>query len=170
MTVAKQKQNLDYEKSKKSVSSKLRKGKLPAKKKASTKEIKTNTSIDNASSKQNEIDDIFESRSAASNISDFHSNSGAESFKSNKKEKISKIAKSDENVNKLSDTDRITVKSDALTPLANFNLSESTEKALRARGVESLFPIQAASFHHIRSGKDLIGRARTGSKQNFLFI
>lgn len=38
-----------------------------------------------------------------------------------------------------------------------------------ARGVTFLFPIQAKTFHHVYSGKDLIAQARTGTGKTFSF-
>ena len=37
------------------------------------------------------------------------------------------------------------------------------------RGVTFLFPIQAKTFHHVYSGKDLIAQARTGTGKTFSF-
>ncbi|XP_012969391.2 nucleolar RNA helicase 2 isoform X2 [Mesocricetus auratus] len=52
---------------------------------------------------------------------------------------------------------------------SNFPISEETVKLLRARGVNFLFPIQAKTFHHVYSGKDLIAQARTGTGKTFSF-
>ncbi|KFO36939.1 nucleolar RNA helicase 2 [Fukomys damarensis] len=52
---------------------------------------------------------------------------------------------------------------------SNFPISEETIKLLRARGVTFLFPIQAKTFHHVYSGKDLIAQARTGTGKTFSF-
>ena len=38
-----------------------------------------------------------------------------------------------------------------------------------ARGVTFLFPIQAKTFHHVYSGKDLIAQAQTGTAETFSF-
>lgn len=38
-----------------------------------------------------------------------------------------------------------------------------------ARGVSYLFPVQAKTFHHVYSGKDLIAQARTGTGKTFSF-
>ncbi|KAJ3039812.1 Nucleolar RNA helicase 2 [Rhizophlyctis rosea] len=53
--------------------------------------------------------------------------------------------------------------------LKNNSLSESTIKALTARGVTQLFPIQAASLKPILEGNDLLGRARTGTGKTLAF-
>ncbi|KAJ3021704.1 Nucleolar RNA helicase 2 [Thoreauomyces humboldtii] len=53
--------------------------------------------------------------------------------------------------------------------LSSHDLSESTLKSLAARGVTQLFPIQAASFKPIMEGKDLLGRARTGTGKTLAF-
>lgn len=52
---------------------------------------------------------------------------------------------------------------------SNFPISEATIKLLKARGVTFLFPIQAKTFHHVYSGKDLIAQARTGTGKTFSF-
>ncbi|XP_076981198.1 nucleolar RNA helicase 2 [Tamandua tetradactyla] len=52
---------------------------------------------------------------------------------------------------------------------SNFPISEVTIKLLKARGVTFLFPIQAKTFHHVYSGKDLIAQARTGTGKTFSF-
>ena len=38
-----------------------------------------------------------------------------------------------------------------------------------ARGVTFLFPIQAKTFHHVYSGKDLIAQVQTGTGKTFSF-
>lgn len=53
-------------------------------------------------------------------------------------------------------------------PLEQFDLTESTVRLLKDRGIESLFPIQAETYWPIRAGKDLIGRARTGQGKQML--
>ncbi|XP_068927576.1 nucleolar RNA helicase 2 [Petaurus breviceps papuanus] len=52
---------------------------------------------------------------------------------------------------------------------SNFPISEETIQLLKARGVTYLFPIQAKTFHHVSSGKDLIAQARTGTGKTFSF-
>lgn len=52
---------------------------------------------------------------------------------------------------------------------SNFPISDETVKLLKARGVNFLFPIQAKTFHHVYSGKDLIAQARTGTGKTFSF-
>jgi ATP-dependent RNA helicase DDX21 len=53
--------------------------------------------------------------------------------------------------------------------LSSYQFSESTMKGLVDRGITQLFPIQAASFAHIMDGKDLLGRARTGTGKTMAF-
>ncbi|CAM9259489.1 unnamed protein product [Ascophyllum nodosum] len=53
--------------------------------------------------------------------------------------------------------------------LDEFDISEATKTQLRNRGILSLFPIQAQTYAHIRKGKDLIGRARTGMGKTLAF-
>ncbi|CAN0165128.1 unnamed protein product [Pylaiella littoralis] len=50
-----------------------------------------------------------------------------------------------------------------------FDISETTKGHLRKRGIATLFPIQAQTYDHIRTGKDLIGRARTGMGKTLAF-
>ncbi|XP_062957771.1 nucleolar RNA helicase 2 [Cynocephalus volans] len=52
---------------------------------------------------------------------------------------------------------------------SNFPISEETIKLLKGRGVTFLFPIQAKTFYHVYSGKDLIAQARTGTGKTFSF-
>lgn len=56
-----------------------------------------------------------------------------------------------------------------MTPITSMKLSKSTEDALRARGIEYLFPIQSLTYWPIREGRDLIGRARTGQGKTLAF-
>merc|ERR1711988_1276009 len=55
------------------------------------------------------------------------------------------------------------------TSLDNFRISGRTKNTLRARGIDSLFPIQCETFNHIYDGNDLIGRARTGMGKTLAF-
>ena len=53
--------------------------------------------------------------------------------------------------------------------LDNFPLSQLTKAALRKRGIESLFPIQAAVLAPALEGRDVVGRARTGTGKTLGF-
>jgi ATP-dependent RNA helicase DDX21 len=53
--------------------------------------------------------------------------------------------------------------------LSSYDFSASTLKSLLDKGIGQLFPIQAASFKHIMDGKDLLGRARTGTGKTLAF-
>ncbi|CAI5715559.1 unnamed protein product [Peronospora destructor] len=53
--------------------------------------------------------------------------------------------------------------------LETFDISKETQKNLQARGIKTLFPIQAMTFDKIMAGKDLIGRARTGMGKTLAF-
>ncbi|CAM4987384.1 unnamed protein product, partial [Rotaria socialis] len=45
----------------------------------------------------------------------------------------------------------------------HFNISEATQKRLKVRNVECLFPVQYRSYNDISSGKDCIVQAHTGT-------
>eukprot|EP00357_Protocruzia_adherens_P013046 CAMPEP_0115047182 /NCGR_PEP_ID=MMETSP0216-20121206/49167_1 /TAXON_ID=223996 /ORGANISM="Protocruzia adherens, Strain Boccale" /LENGTH=245 /DNA_ID=CAMNT_0002430355 /DNA_START=154 /DNA_END=891 /DNA_ORIENTATION=+ len=51
----------------------------------------------------------------------------------------------------------------------NFKISDQTCKLLQGSGVEALFPIQSATFDFIYDGKDVVGRARTGTGKTLAF-
>lgn len=46
--------------------------------------------------------------------------------------------------------------------ISNFRISDPLREALKVKGIEYLFPIQATTFDIILDGSDLVGRARTG--------
>ncbi|CAD7666963.1 unnamed protein product [Nyctereutes procyonoides] len=52
---------------------------------------------------------------------------------------------------------------------SNFPIPEETIKLLKACGVTFLFPIQAKTFYHVYTGKDLIAQAGTGTGKTFSF-
>eukprot|EP00048_Salpingoeca_helianthica_P012160 m.176131 g.176131 ORF g.176131 m.176131 type:complete len:802 (+) comp15337_c11_seq1:460-2865(+) len=54
--------------------------------------------------------------------------------------------------------------------LKNFNLNPHIVEALSGRGIETLFPIQAATFKPIVEGKDVLARARTGTGKTLSFV
>ncbi|CAH9121658.1 unnamed protein product [Cuscuta epithymum] len=54
--------------------------------------------------------------------------------------------------------------------ISNFRISDPLREALKAKGIESLFPIQATTFDTILDGCDLVGRARTGQGKTLAFI
>jgi ATP-dependent RNA helicase DDX21 len=51
----------------------------------------------------------------------------------------------------------------------NLGLSEETVRALKARGISALFPIQRQVLQPAMEGTDLIGRAKTGSGKTLAF-
>ncbi|KAG5457972.1 MAG: P-loop containing nucleoside triphosphate hydrolase protein, partial [Olpidium bornovanus] len=53
--------------------------------------------------------------------------------------------------------------------VTSYRISAPTVKKLQDRGVSSLFPIQAKTFNPIFDGKDLVGRARTGTGKTLAF-
>lgn len=58
---------------------------------------------------------------------------------------------------------------DETLALVNCGLSDVTIKALEARGITALFPIQKHVYEPAAAGRDLIGRARTGSGKTLAF-
>lgn len=54
--------------------------------------------------------------------------------------------------------------------VSNFRISDVLVKQLKAKGIESLFPIQALTFDTIYEGNDLVGRARTGQGKTLAFV
>jgi ATP-dependent RNA helicase DDX21 len=60
-------------------------------------------------------------------------------------------------------------KLDDPTLLENFKLETCIYNALKETGVDSLFPIQIASFDPVIQGKDVLGRARTGTGKTLAF-
>ncbi|GFQ07612.1 dead-box ATP-dependent RNA helicase 7 [Phtheirospermum japonicum] len=54
--------------------------------------------------------------------------------------------------------------------ISNFRISKPLRDALKSKGIESLFPIQAMTFNMILDGLDLVGRARTGQGKTLAFV
>jgi ATP-dependent RNA helicase DDX21 len=54
--------------------------------------------------------------------------------------------------------------------LDNFQLASGIKSLLRAKGIETLFPIQAQCLGPVLEGKDLVGRARTGCGKTLAFV
>ncbi len=48
-----------------------------------------------------------------------------------------------------------------LPDLASIGMSDRMRASLSARGINSLFPIQTATYKHIVQGSDIVARART---------
>jgi superfamily II DNA/RNA helicase len=53
--------------------------------------------------------------------------------------------------------------------LSNYIQSDTTIKLLNKKGINNFFPIQAQTFHHITSGKDVIAGDKTGSGKTIAF-
>lgn len=51
----------------------------------------------------------------------------------------------------------------------SYRISDHTKSKLNEKGIKSLFPIQAATFDAIFDGKDVVGRARTGTGKTLSF-
>ncbi|KAL4575912.1 hypothetical protein LXL04_011999 [Taraxacum kok-saghyz] len=84
-----------------------------------------------------------------------------ESMKKSKKKKT-KTAEVDEEVEP--------IKEENPNAVSNFRVSEPLRNALKAKGIEALFPIQARTFDSIYDGLDLIGKAKTGQGKTLAFI
>lgn len=54
--------------------------------------------------------------------------------------------------------------------VSKFRISKPLREALKKKGIESLFPIQAMTFNTILDGSDLVGRARTGQGKTLAFV
>ena len=71
-------------------------------------------------------------------------------------------------------SDDVPNRMDARTPnplaLENFNLSPEVVCALQKKGIDALFAIQAQTLDTAMSGKDIVGRARTGCGKTLAFV
>ncbi|WPF67152.1 MULTISPECIES: DEAD/DEAH box helicase [unclassified Corynebacterium] len=56
-----------------------------------------------------------------------------------------------------------------MTSFADLGLPDPLQRALRAQGITTAFPIQEATIPDILSGRDLLGRGPTGSGKTFAF-
>ncbi|CAG8717887.1 9962_t:CDS:2, partial [Racocetra persica] len=67
-----------------------------------------------------------------------------------------------------SETEKINGTPDHLK-LSSYRITKTTADSLKKRGIESLFPIQAATFDFIYDGKDILARAKTGTGKTLAF-
>ncbi|CDP05280.1 unnamed protein product [Coffea canephora] len=68
------------------------------------------------------------------------------------------------------DDEEKSVKEEHPNALTKFRISERLREALKVKGIEYLFPIQAMTFDTILDGSDLVGRARTGQGKTLAFV
>ncbi|KAM7272182.1 hypothetical protein ACFE04_026845 [Oxalis oulophora] len=54
--------------------------------------------------------------------------------------------------------------------LSKYRISEPLKQKLISKGIDHLFPIQAATFDLILDGNDMVGRARTGQGKTLAFV
>jgi ATP-dependent RNA helicase DDX21 len=54
--------------------------------------------------------------------------------------------------------------------LSKYRISEPLKQKLISKGIDYLFPIQAATFDLILDGSDMVGRARTGQGKTLAFV
>ncbi|XAR66178.1 RNA helicase [Bertholletia excelsa] len=81
-----------------------------------------------------------------------------------KKQKKVKMAEADDEDGSVGDED------ENPNAVSNFRISAPLREALKAKGIQSLFPIQAMTFDTILDGSDLVGRARTGQGKTLAFV
>lgn len=54
--------------------------------------------------------------------------------------------------------------------LSNFQLSPNSLRPFKEKNITSLYPIQAAAFHPILNGEDIVARAKTGTGKTLSFV
>jgi ATP-dependent RNA helicase DDX21 len=65
--------------------------------------------------------------------------------------------------------DDVAISIDPALLVDNLGLSSRTAGALKARGIEALFPIQRMVLEPAMEGRDLVARAKTGSGKTLAF-
>ncbi|CAA0835551.1 DEAD-box ATP-dependent RNA helicase 7 [Striga hermonthica] len=71
---------------------------------------------------------------------------------------------------KLEESGLVDEKEENPNAVSNFRISKPLRDALKAKRIESLFPIQAMTFDLILDGSDLVRRARTGQGKTLAFV
>ncbi|CAI9260973.1 unnamed protein product [Lactuca saligna] len=145
----------------------------PIKKEKKSKKNKTTPQTDSPSDSEKSEKKIKKKRKASSDTDNEEGKSDTselvepinlkieESMKKSKKKKM-KTAEADEEAEP--------IKEDNPNAVSKFKISEPLKNALKAKGIEALFPIQARTFESIYDGLDLIGKAKTGQGKTLAFI
>ncbi|CAM9234416.1 unnamed protein product [Laminaria digitata] len=63
----------------------------------------------------------------------------------------------------------VEVSDESACPVAEKDVDAKTVAALAARGIENFTPVQAITYDHILSGRDIIGKSRTGTGKTIAF-
>ncbi|CAM9833096.1 unnamed protein product, partial [Choristocarpus tenellus] len=63
----------------------------------------------------------------------------------------------------------IEVDESAAEPVINKDVDKATVDLLARRGIETFTPVQATTYDHILSGRDIIGKSRTGTGKTIAF-
>ncbi|KAF5800454.1 putative RNA helicase [Helianthus annuus] len=142
---------------------------LESSNKKKEKKVKKNKSTENSSDSEKSDKKIKRKRKASS---DTDNDEGSEIVEPVNLEIEEAVKKSKKKKMKTVEVDVKEAGSKEEDPnsVSNFRISEPLKNALKAKGIEALFPIQARTFDSIFDGLDLIGKAKTGQGKTLAFI